>query len=118
MDPQIVGISRSDLFSAVKAEGFPISSNIGTPIHLLPVFQQRKAFNATDFPFGRSFYYDGNPDYSEGSCPVTERICAKEAVSVSLLQYPLVMDTHVDLFVKAFKKVLAGKKRFARPNSF
>ena len=59
---------------ALTAEGIPCSSGY-RPLYL------EKAFSAT---FAQrqvhSAYFDGQPDYSRVHCPVTERVCAQEAV--------------------------------------
>lgn len=106
MDEKKLGISREKLFAAMAAEGFPLSRNIGKPLYLLPLFQQRKAFNTTHFPFD---YCGMKQNYKKGICPVTENLCAKETVSISICQYPRTT-RHIDLFAKALKKVLAYKE--------
>ncbi len=113
MNEELLGISREQLFAAMKAEGFALSKNIGKPIHMLSVFQTRRAFNKTDFPFGKSTYYDGSPSYEKGICPIAEQLCEKEAVSISVCQYPRTTK-HVDLLIKAFKKVLTHKAELAQ----
>ena len=82
------------------------------PIYLMRLFQERKAFNKTDFPFGKSRYYDGNPDYSKGICPVTERLYEKEFTFTDVCQYPYAKK-HVDLFVVALKKVIKHRDELA-----
>lgn len=104
----VLGISRNTLAEAMTAEGFPMPKSYVKPIYLLRVFQEKKAFNNTDFPFGKSTYYDGNPDYSKGICPVVERLEEKELTLTDVCQHPRTKE-HVDLFVRALKKVLAHK---------
>ena len=107
VNPKILGISRDTLAEAMAAEGFPISKGYVRPIHLLPVFQSRRAFNNTEFPFKNS-YYDGNPDYSKGTCPVVERLEEQEITLTDICQHPNTKK-HTDLFVQALLKVLAHK---------
>ena len=92
----------------MAAEGFFMSRGYIKPVHLLRVFQERKAFNNTGFPFEKNTYYDGNPDYSRGSLPVVERLYDTEVTFSDICQYPYTAK-HVDLFVTALKKVLAHK---------
>lgn len=112
VDEKKLGISRDRLVAAMKAEGFLMSRGYIKPVHLLRVFQERKAFNNTGFPFEKNTYYDGNPDYSKGSLPVVERLYEKEVTFTDVCQYPYTVK-HVDLFVAALKKVIAHKDELA-----
>ena len=108
VDEKRLGLSRDKLVKAMDAEGFPMSRGYVKPIYLMKLFQERKAFNTTDFPFGKSKYYDGNPDYSKGLCPVAERLHEREFTFTDVCQHPYTV-RHVDLFVKALKKVIEHK---------
>ena len=68
------GASRDRFIEALQAEGIPSSSGY-LPLYGEPAFAA--AFR--DYPF-ETPYFGGKPDYSRFSCPVTERICADEAV--------------------------------------
>ena len=72
-----LGISRDKIVERMEKEGFPMSRGYVEPLYLLPVFQKKKAFNGTSFPF-KSYWYHGNPKYSKGICPVVERLHDKE----------------------------------------
>lgn len=111
VDEKVLGMPRDTLVEAMYAEGFPMSRGYQIPIYLLSIFQNKRAFNATNFPFS-SNYYDGNPDYSKGICPVTERLYEKEFTLTDVCQYPHT-NVHVDLFVKALTKVIAHKDELA-----
>lgn len=107
VDEAVLGISRDALSKAMKAEGFTMSPGYIKPAHLLPVFQTRRAFNNTEFPF-KNNYYKGNPDYSKGSCPVVERLEKNEVTLTDICQHPYTRrDIH--LFLKALHKVLEYK---------
>lgn len=108
IDEARLGIRRDVLADAMTAEGFPLSKGYVKPLYLLPLFQQKKAFNGTDFPFGKSTYYDGNPEYAPGICPVVERLHGGELALTDITQYPYT-SRHVDLFLAALKKVLAHR---------
>lgn len=107
IDEEELGLSRDLLCKAMAAEGFPLGKGYVKPVYHLRMFQERRAFNQTHFPFEYDGY-DGNPDYSKGSLPVVERLHFKELVATQLCQYPRTKET-VDLFVAALKKVLAHK---------
>lgn len=111
IDEKKLGISRDMLAEAMGAEGFPMSKGYLVPLHLLPLFQQQKAFNDTHFPFKNS-YYGGKPDYRKGICPVVERMYEKEFTLIDVCQYPHTKK-HIDLFVRALKKVLAHTDELA-----
>ncbi len=104
----ILGLSMHKLVDAMRAEGFGMSRGYVKPIYLMKLFKQRKAFNHTDFPFGKSTYYKGNPVYKKGMCPVVERLHEKEFMFTDVCQYPYTT-RHVDQFIAGLKKVLAHK---------
>ncbi|MBI2025348.1 DegT/DnrJ/EryC1/StrS family aminotransferase [Candidatus Kaiserbacteria bacterium] len=112
VDEKKLGISRDRLVEAMAAEGFSMSRGYVKPIYLLKLFQERKAFNRTGFPFEKNTYYKGNPDYSKGLCPVTERMFEKEFTFTDVCQYPYTA-RHTDLFVAALKKIIAYKHELA-----
>jgi perosamine synthetase len=107
IDEKKLGMSRDRLVDAMAAEGFGMSKGYVKPIYLLPLFQQKKAFNNTAFPFKHS-YYKGKADYSPGICPVVERLWKKEFTLTDVCQHPYTIK-HVDLFLIALQKVLAHK---------
>lgn len=107
VDEKKLGITRDQLVDAMAAEGFGMSKGYVKPIYLLPLFQERKAFNQTHFPFENN-YYKGKPDYAKGLCPVVERMYEKEFTLTDVCQHPRTK-RHVDMFVQALKKVLVHK---------
>jgi len=68
------GASRDRFIEALGAEGIPCSSGY-RPLYQEPAFAARYQ----DYPFD-SPHFGGKPDYTSVHCPVTERICAEEAV--------------------------------------
>lgn len=111
IDEAKLGISRDALVDAMAAEGFGMSRGYVKPIYLLPVFQERRAFNHSHFPFEYPGY-GGKPNYSKGSCPVVERLYERDFTLTDVCQHPYTKK-HVDLFVKALKKVIANKHELA-----
>ncbi len=105
---KILGISRDRFVDAMAAEGFPMSKGYVLPIYLLPLFQKRRVFNKTHFPFEYE-NYTGKPDYSKGICPVCERMYEREFTFTAICQYPRTR-REIDLFVGAVKKVLLNKQ--------
>mgnify|MGYP001620043810 FL=1 len=107
INESILGISRDLFVKAMSAEGFGMSSGYQKPLYLLRIYQEKKVFNQTGFPFEGSHYF-GKADYSKGICPVTERMYEKEVTVNSVCQHPRTKKD-IDLFVKAIKKVLNNK---------
>ncbi len=68
------GASREQFLKALAAEGIPCTAGY-KPLYREPAFQAR----FSDFPLS-SPAFGGRPDYNGVHCPVTERICADEAV--------------------------------------
>jgi dTDP-4-amino-4,6-dideoxygalactose transaminase len=68
------GASRERFLEALAAEGIPGAAGY-RPLYQEPAFQAR----FRDYPL-HSPAFGGRPDYDQVHCPVTERICADEAV--------------------------------------
>lgn len=107
IDEKKLGLSRDLFVKAMTAEGFPLSRGYVKPVYHLRLFQERKAFNQTHFPFEYDGY-DGKPNYTKGSLPVVERLYATELATTMLCQYPRTKE-HVDTFIAALKKILAHR---------
>ena len=67
-------MTRDRFIAALNAEGIPCSAGYR------PLYREAGlAAHFVDYPFETPFF-DGVPDYGRCHCPVTERICAEEAV--------------------------------------
>ena len=106
IDEKRLGVSRDRFVEAMTAEGFPMSKGYLEPLYLLPVFQERKAFNRTHFPFD---YQGMKQNYKKGICPVAERLYEKELTFTMLCQHPRTKKD-IDSFMEALHKVLAHKE--------
>ncbi|MCW8131153.1 MAG: DegT/DnrJ/EryC1/StrS family aminotransferase [Planctomycetota bacterium] len=79
---EVEGVTRAQFLKALQAEGVPIGgSYVGTPIHLRPTFAQKKTH------FGRGYPWAAHPQgdaivYRAGDCPVAERRCAVEDLTM------------------------------------
>ncbi|MBI2406645.1 MAG: DegT/DnrJ/EryC1/StrS family aminotransferase [Candidatus Harrisonbacteria bacterium] len=110
IDASKLGISRDNFARAMTAEGFQMSLGYTKPLYLLRVFQEQKAFNNTSFPFVGS-HYAGKVNYAKGICPVVERMHEKVFTFTTVCQYPRTKK-HIDLFVRAVKKVCTNRSEF------
>lgn len=68
------GVSRDRFVEALNREGIPCSTGY-RPLYREPAFAARFA----DYPL-ESPYFGGRPDYGQVHCPITERVCAEEAI--------------------------------------
>lgn len=95
------GLSRDRFIEALCAEGIPCASGY-RPLYREAAFTTR--FN--DYPL-TSPYFQGRPDYGGVSCPVTERVCASEAI---WLTQNMLLGTADDIrdIATAIDKVLAA----------
>ncbi|MEE3041446.1 MAG: DegT/DnrJ/EryC1/StrS family aminotransferase [Candidatus Latescibacterota bacterium] len=100
------GASREQFLKALAAEGIPCAAGY-KPLYREPAFQAR----FSDFPLS-SPAFGGRPDYSGVHCPVTERICADEAV---WLTQNLLLGTESDIsqISEAIAKIAAQPEALA-----
>lgn len=109
-DEQKAGIPASRFVSAIKAElppfelrekeGTKLGSGYVRPIYMLPVFQQKIAFGAQGWPFSLA----QKADYSQGLCPVCERLHAG-GVMTHQFMLPSLDKKDIDDVLEAFAKV-------------
>lgn len=86
-DEEIAGIHRDKYIEAVKAElmpeegreseGIPIGIGYIKPLYLFPLFQSMKLYGDTNYPWyenGNAVFSWYKKNYTQGSCPVAERL--------------------------------------------
>ncbi|MBU0981404.1 DegT/DnrJ/EryC1/StrS family aminotransferase [Patescibacteria group bacterium] len=103
INSQKAGITRKQFAAAMKAEGFPLAEGYQKPLYLLPVYQQKRAFPNSQFPFVSS-EYPSNVSYKKGICPVAERMFEEELLFTAACQRPQTKKD-LDLFIQAIKKI-------------
>ena len=98
------GVPRARFLEALAAEGIPCASGY-RPLYREPAFQAR----FRDYPL-ESPAFGGRPDYTTIDCPVTERICADEAV---WLTQNLLLGTEEDMagIAEAVSKIQRHARR-------
>ena len=82
-----LGVSRKTVVAALKAEGFPIAAGFQKPLYLFPMYQKKKMFPHSQFPFV-STEYPSHVSYEKGICPVAERMYEKEICHTVIFQPP------------------------------
>lgn len=111
-DEQVAGISREVFVDAIKAElpltagkeseGPLLFAGYGTPIYMLPMYQQRKGIGGKGFPF-ESPFNEQTPDYSAGICPNAESVLGKLVLNEFFR--PPASPGDIDDVIEAFQKV-------------
>ena len=81
-DEKVIGISRNIFCDALKAEGIPIFAGYVEPLHLNPIYTEKRAYAFK--------HYTGNVEYGKGVCPVAEKLHETDLINtifVDLLQH-------------------------------
>ena len=102
------GVSREQFINAVKAElapvekreneGVPIGMGYVKPLYLLPMFQNKFAYNKQGFAFKESV------NYEKGLCPNVEELHYKKLFSHDFTRSPLTLEDVNDV-INAYVKV-------------
>lgn len=119
-DAEIAGVHRDKFIEAVKAElqpeegreseGVPIGCGYIKPLFLSPLFQSRKLYGGTDYPWPSTYplvnsnYKKYEANYAPGSCPAAEKLWKDELWLWRLQSLPLTEKDIQDI-AEAFRKV-------------
>ena len=104
-DEASVGISRDHFVEAVNAEGYYLRGGYLRPIYLEPMFRQKICFGKDGYPFTANSR-NNEIKYTEGLCPVAERLNDNEVIITNIIYSPITVDD-MDGFVRAIKKVIS-----------
>ena len=102
-DQEKAGISRKTFAEAMTAEGFPIAQGYLEPLYLQRLYQERKMYPNSGFPFEGS-----EVSYEKGICPVAEELFEKSQIIVNVIHYCMQSENDVDLFVSGVEKVVSN----------
>lgn len=106
-DEHYWGFPRATFAQALKAEGAPIAEGYVRPLYSIPMYQRRRMYPQTHFPFVSQSDRnnpDYNPNYNSNSCPVAERMYEQELLTTNICRYPLTKN-EIDLFISAIRKI-------------
>lgn len=103
LDTQVLGVPRSRIAEALRAEGVPAVMVGYQNIHLLPMFQQRIAYGTGGFPW-KSAFASRDITYGPGTCPVAEELHAHTFLGLNMCMHEYSTD-ETALVVEAFRKV-------------
>ena len=104
LDCEQLGVERSWIVEALKAEGITGLFAGYQNIHLFPVFQQRIAYGTSGFPWSGLARGSSDVNYAPGLCPVAERLHNYDFFGLNLCAHAF-DDKEVDLVLSAFCKV-------------
>lgn len=102
LENKFYGIPREIFLKALEAEGILVRSGYPFPLYENPLFQKKG--EGPDFCPLSCQYYGKAIDFSNASCPVTERISKKEAVWI---RQEMLLGTKEDMddIVRAIEKI-------------
>lgn len=98
VDETELGCSRNEFSAALKAEGIPNEAGyIPKVLYLHELFQSKRAYPESDFPFGLH-----DITYAEGDCPHAEKIL-QSAIKIPISEFYSEQD--VEDIIQAIRKV-------------
>lgn len=110
---KVAGVHRNVFIEAVKAElpvielreteGVKIGCGYVKPLYLEPIYQNKIAYGSGGCPWTCE-KYNGSVDYSEGICPITEKMHNDILITHELMHHNMSKKDLNDV-VSAFKKV-------------
>lgn len=103
LDVEHLGVSRARIIEALAAEGIIGLAGGYTNIHMLPMYQQKKAYGSNGFPWSSNICHR-EVSYRKGICPVAERLHETSYLGFEMCMYEL-NDHEVDAMVAAFRKI-------------
>jgi perosamine synthetase len=105
---KVWGIKRNTFVAAMKAEGFPLGEGYVKPLYLLPIYQHRKVYNQTNYPF--SLIENPVQLYKRGICPVVERLYDETMLIADVCRVPYTEKDITD-FLTAIDKVWVEREK-------
>jgi perosamine synthetase len=105
LDVAALGVSRSRIVEALRAEGVPSLMAGYQNLHLLPLFRHKIAFGTKGFPW-TSPYCTNDIQYGPGVCPTAEKLHSETFLGLNICMNELPPED-VALIVAAFHKVWA-----------
>jgi len=105
LDTEALGVSRSTLIEALKAEGVPAVMPGYQNIHRLPIFTEQVAYGTRGFPW--TLRDDRNFAYGSGTCPVAEELHDASFLGLSICVHQLPSED-VAQIIAGFQKVWAN----------
>ncbi len=105
LDTAMLGVSRSKITEALRAEGVPGVSPGYQNLHRLPIFTEQCAYGTGNFPW--SLRPDRTFAYGAGTCPVAEELQDTSFLGLAVCVNQLPSEDVADI-IAAFRKVWAN----------
>lgn len=105
------GFSRELFAALMAAEGFPLGVGYQKPLYLLPMYQHKRVYNETTYPF--AFIDPPTQVYEKGICPIVERLYEKELLVADVCRKPFTSGDIAD-FLQACKKIWDVREEVAQ----
>lgn len=105
LDTNVLGVGRSRIVEALRAEGIPGLAEGYANLHLLPIFQNLRAYGTSGWPW--SITDSEKYSYSLGRLPVAEELHSTSFISFGITGLDFTME-HIRLIGNAFRKVWAN----------
>ena len=103
VDVAELGIAKTRLAEALRAEGVPGLATEYQNVHLFPMYQKQMAYGSRGFPWTAEFCRR-QVDYRKGICPVAEGLNDTTYMGFAICLFDL-SDDDVDALGRAFHKV-------------
>ncbi len=98
-----IGIKRKTFALAMAAEGYKLNEGYQKPLYLLPIYQEKRIFPNSQFPFVSS-EFPSNVSYQKGICSFTEKMYFEELLFTAICQPPQSF-SDIDDFTSAIEKI-------------
>ncbi len=109
LDVKGLGVSRTRIMEALKAEGVTGLAAGYTNLHLLPMYQERIAYGSKGFPWTSDICHR-EVSYEKGICPVAETLHESTYLGFEMCMNELT-EEDVGLMVQVFQKVWDQRER-------
>ena len=115
LDQVRTGVPKARIAEALGAEGVTGLATAYQNLHLLPVYQRKRAYGSRGFPW-TSDICRREVNYAKGICPVAEVLQDSSYLGFAMCMHAL-SDDDVDLLIAAFRKVWANLTQLEAPDS-
>jgi dTDP-4-amino-4,6-dideoxygalactose transaminase len=103
LDTNQLGVSRTQILSALEAEGVPGLGSGYVNVHRYPLYQKKIAYGRNGFPWSADFYR-GNVSYAVGICPNAEKLHDETFFGIEMCEHQFT-PRQIELVATAFHKV-------------
>lgn len=107
-DSTVWGITRDVFASAMAAENCPLGQGYQKPIYLIPMYQHKKVYNQTTFPF--SLIDNPVQHYKTGLCPVTEEMYTEKLLLADVCRLPF-QSQNIEEYLYAIQKIWNNREK-------